>query len=251
MNISGSNIEGDIILRDAIIEGDILLVTGPVWGPESTLDLRAASVRGIDDTKDAWPPTLQLTGFEYRSAAVSSSADEDGFIDRSTDWYLSWLDRQPAFSRQPYQQLETMLRDVERGATADDIAIARRNRELGLLWRSHDLPRWTIAQLHRVTVFYGFRPELSLVWMLLLWGLGALVARRIPSTYRLKNGVTSPGLFSFDRLVPLVTLHKADRNLDLTDDAVPAWIGPYFYFQTIAGWVLAAFFVTAIGRIAV
>ncbi len=252
-NISGtvitdsSTFNATVSLNGATIEGDLRLSlpdTEPVkWGRESVLDLRAARVRGIDDTQEAWPPTLQLTGFTYRLPIASGT---DSFINRPTNWYLSWLDRQPTFSRQPYKQLEAALRDVGRGGNADDIAIARRDREL----EPGELLRYAGAQLHRATVGYGFRPELSLYWIGGLWLLGVLIAARIPLDYRVDNGVTSRGLFSFDRLIPLVTLRKADHDLDLTNEAVPSWVRRYFYFQTIAGYVLAAFLVTTIGRIA-
>ena len=242
-----STFNATVSLNGATIEGDLRLSlpdTEPVkWGRESVLDLRAARVRGFDDTQEAWPPTLQLTGFTYRLPIASGT---DSFINRPTNWYLSWLDRQPTFSRQPYKQLEAALRDVGRGGNADDIAIARRDREL----EPGELLRYAGAQLHRATVGYGFRPELSLYWIGGLWLLGVLIAARIPLDYRVDNGVTSRGLFSFDRLIPLVTLRKADHDLDLTNEAVPSWVRRYFYFQTIAGYVLAAFLVTTIGRIA-
>ena len=115
---------------------------------------------------------------------------------------------------------------------------------------ARELPSYLAAQLHRATVGYGFRPELSLFWIGVLWLLGVLIAAGVPFDYRVDNGVTSRALFSFDRLIPLVTLRKADRDLDLTNEAMPSWVRRYFYFQTIAGYVLAAFLVTAIGRVA-
>lgn len=253
LDISGSTATGEVLLRGSTIEGDLRLGgadTQVMWGPNSVLDLRAVSIRGIDDSLHAWPAVVMLTGFAYRLPTGSGSTVGEGFINRSTDWYLDWLERQPAFSRQPYQQIEAALREVGRGGTADDIAVARSDKERDLLALPNDAPRYAVASLHRVTVLYGYHPELSILWMMSLWVAGIAVAARIPSAYRTEVGVTSNALFSFDRLVPLVSLHRADRDLDLRNGAVPWWVRWYFYFQTIAGYVLAIFVVTAIGRIA-
>jgi len=253
LDISGSTATGQVLLRGSTIEGDLRLSADEAqikWGRDSVLDLRAVSIRGIDDSLHAWPAVVMLTGFAYRLPTGSGSTVGEGFINRSTDWYLDWLERQPAFSRQPYQHIEAALREVGRGSTADDIAVARSDKERDLLALPNDAPRYAVASLHRVTVLYGYHPELSILWMMSLWVAGIGVAARIPSAYRTEVGVTSKALYSFDRLVPLVSLHRADRDLDLRSRAVPWWVRWYFYFQTIAGYVLAIFVVTAIGRIA-
>ena len=158
---------------------------------------------------------------------------------------------QPSFSRQPYQQLEAVLREAGPTGAADDVAIARRDAERDELELPGHIIRYAVTQLHRTTVFYGYQPELSIVWLAVLLGLGWWFAGRIPNSYREKNGVRSRWYFSFDRLIPFVELHKPDQELDLTNGAVPYWVRWYFTFQTLAGYVLAAFLLTAIARVLV
>jgi hypothetical protein len=133
-DLSGSYFDGNVYLSNAKVMG--LLALGSFegrpkhWSEDSVLDLRATSVLGIDDDDETtWPKHLYLTGFTYQLPSGYATQARHSLADRKMSWYVRWLESDENYSRQPYKQVETILRSVGRDREADLIAIKSIDRQ--------------------------------------------------------------------------------------------------------------------------
>lgn len=252
LEIYGSTFEEGLDLRGADIGGSISFVgregETTAWGPEAVLDLRVARVEALDESPSAWPSSIRLDGFEYRLATGAVTSSSRSFASRDVDWYLDWLARDTSgpdsggvFSRQPYRQLETVLRDVGRGQVADQVAIARLDRERDAASGLAAFLGW----IDSTTIRYGYEPERALYGAFALWVAGSLIARREQAIGKLV-GISSPTVFSLDRLIPLVRFSQKNEDFEIAD--LSAWGRWYFHFHLAAGYMLGVLLVTALAR---
>ena len=81
----------------------------PRWTETSRLTLRNARVGALNDTKDAWPGRLDLTGFTYARLGGVLSTEDSAMSARSNEWLLNWLAKQvgyeSTYNPQPFEQL--------------------------------------------------------------------------------------------------------------------------------------------------
>ena len=136
------------------------------------------------------------------------------------------------YSRQPYEQLATVLQtqgDTGRATAIRYSARERERREAPSLW----------LKLLDSVVGYGYYPEKSFGWAAFFVILGAVVLQM--SGEGPKNGMPLGFAYSFDMLLPVVRLREKHYSIDL---AGPARY--YFYFHRIMGWVLASFLVAGL-----
>lgn len=192
LDAESAKITGNAYLRDKFeAEGNVRLygtqITGDLeceQGAFESLDLTNASVRSILDDEKSWPPggKLLLDGFKY---------DSIGYGPNSAKERLGWLARQTAFTRQPYRQLASVLKqagddegwrcvciEMERKAWSAERPVvdhARRQRWIqdGRRWTQRSLRR-TGSWLLRVTIGYGYAPLRVLGWLLALVALGGM-----------------------------------------------------------------------------
>jgi hypothetical protein len=259
-NLFGSDIGGDlqlfgarfdelVDLRGSRIEGDLSLSNGDAitrWGEGALMDLRGAEVASISDAADAWAPSLRLQGFVYASMDGPLSR-EDGFGSRDNHWYIKWLQRQESFAGQPYTQLEAMLRAAGRSGFANDVGFARYAAEQ----RQQLSPLSVVGWSHRLLSGYGYEPLRAAFWAVGLTVLGALILRVFVSKQRrTAAGMRNVVIYSLDRLIPVVTLERDDKEVDLRS-AVGGkrWICWYFYVHSAIGYVLAALLIVALGQL--
>lgn len=242
-------------LRLATI-GDALAIRstedGSTWA-EGELDISGTRAGTIVDSRNAWPERVTQIGFEYDDPVGADVGATSTFANREEGWYLDWLDRQPDFTAQPYDQLESALRQAGRGRLADEIAMARRDRERDLLRFPADVVRYIGATIHDWTVGYGFRPERSLLWIAGLVVAGAFIASAIPAEAMPEpmrgKSRTTLALFSLDRLVPLLHVRAVHDDFDIEQADVPGWVRGYFYAHGLAGFVLSGFIVSTLAQL--
>lgn len=205
---------GDVALRHAVITGSFDLQTARVGGDldlsgatlsvpegmalnldrtkviaafflrqgakvEGTLSLAGAELGAILDEPASWPATgdLVLNRCLY-GAFLGAAAD--------ASLRLDWLARQTPsrwgedFWPQPYEQLAKVLREMghdddARAVLMEKERLSRRSRRA----RTDNLPRRGLMLVNDsflgLTTGYGRMPLLALVWMFVLWALGAML----------------------------------------------------------------------------
>jgi hypothetical protein len=211
------------------------------WCGEAGIRLTAATAHGMDDAEDAWPRQIRLEGFTLEQAH-GRYVEKDAFIDRPGNWYLDWLQRGEGFSRGAYLQLETLLRTAGRPDEADQVGMARAERDAEA---ATPLKRF-VSPIYHYSVGYGYHPEWALVWIGGLVLLGSLVALRLPREHLDDKGATSRVILSAHRLIPLISFGQAYSQVDVTSKRVAWYVRWYFYLHAVVGYVLAAALVVAV-----
>jgi hypothetical protein len=147
---------------------------------------------------------------------------------------LAWLQRVlPAYDPDPYERLATMYAGAGREERSRQVLLVNQRRRHA----ARRLPGRMIGWVQEVTVGYGYRPLLALVWFLAAWALGAQwfnhhyrPALIDPQTQPVFNGT----LFALDTLLPIVDVGQ--DGLWKTSGA-SQWIAAAL---TLVGWVLAS-----------
>ncbi len=245
-DLRGARFSGLVDMSGARVRGDLRLgimddaITG--WEGAGWLSLRGATVGGIDDHPGAWPATLELSGFRYERGVGRTGSADGGFVSRGSEWLTGWLERHQPFARQPYEQLERVVRGAGLGRDADDIAIARKERAR----ESHPWLQQAMGIMHREAVGYGYRPERALWYVLGFAVVGYLVARFLPE-WRKQNHVERSLLFSIDRLLPVISFSETHARAEIAQ--MPTAASVYFAVHTVAGYVLGLFLLAALSGI--
>jgi len=222
LDFSGSTFHEHVTLNGAHIGGAIQFASAQ-WSDNGILSLRNARVDVIPSLSDPWPNKLDLDGLTYRSSGIVGND------------FNSWFDKLLRYSRQPYEQLATVLQTQGDTVTATAIRYSARERERR---EATGLVRHWLTLLDSV-IGYGYYPEKSFGWAALFVILGAVVLR--VSGEGPKNGMPFGLAYSFDMLLPVVRLREKHYSIDL---AGPARY--YFYVHRIMGWVLASFLVAGL-----
>jgi hypothetical protein len=199
-------------------------------GGAALLKLRNAQVGALQDSDDAWPPSLDLEGFHYeRLGGLGGTGNYDMRV-RPPEHWNDWLARDPTFSTQPYAQLAGVLLAAGHRDSAERIQYAGRQRERDEAlhqaqnaWRRGDgwgaaaqLGQWAWLSTLCVVTGYGiglytFR---VLYWVLGLTVLGAIVLWYSPVASR--RGVAWRLGASLHRLLPVVELNKEFKDFSTT-----------------------------------
>lgn len=146
---------------------------------EGTLSLAGAELGAIMDEPASWPAKGDLVLNRCLYGALLSGATD-------AEPRLDWLARQTPsrwgedFWPQPYEHLAMVLREMghdddARAVLMEKERLARRARRA----RTDNLPRRALMLVNDsflgLTTGYGRMPLLALVWMFVLWALGALL----------------------------------------------------------------------------
>lgn len=235
-------------LRSAVVKGALCLADN--FHSDGLIDLTQATVDTLVDEEAVWPGPgkLMLEGFTYRTIHGPCDARQR----------LEWLGRQTKFHSHPYEQLAWVLRQMGYVHDAKGILYAK-NRQLrkagglgfGGRLKSHFL---------QVTVGYGFKPWLAVVWMLVLFAIGwgaagwgwnaGLMVRSHPVENQVFYPAFHASLYSLSKFsLPPLTLGRRTywrpQARKPYDRAYWLFRG-YFVFQGLAGWVLTGLLIAAL-----
>lgn len=215
--------------------------------PMSRLILRDARVGPVITTADSgvWPPVLDLNGFRYtrlsfpQERSITSGTKPSDFLAQPVGWFLGWLKKSP-FSPQPYEQLAEVLRINGFPDKAKDVLYEGKDEEW---WNSRIIDvtsaiDFLLLTLSWLFIGYGHRIYYVGAWILFFLVLGATIFRKTPEVRQ--AGVPSVA-YSFDTLIPLITLHERHKQIDIAGRA-----RIYFYCHRIVGYVLASFVVAGL-----
>jgi hypothetical protein len=229
MDLTRGNFKQNVDLTRGQIDGELHLGFGQSaakWSTDKALILRNAKTDMIPSLADAWPPKLELDGFTYRGAGAVQGVEE-------------WLSR-TRYSAQPYGQLASVLQNQGNNETASEVRYAGKDRErresdslsfqriwLTILWGS---------------IGYGYYLGRALIPVVLFIISGTICLRLSKQSWG--KGLHSwPDkiVYSFDMLLPIITLREKHRQIDLK-----GWPAYYFYLHKIMGYVLASFLIAGI-----
>ncbi len=211
------------------------------WLKPSALTLRgarAASILGASD-QTLWPRKIKFDGFTY-DYIQREPYDSSHPSAMPVAWYIDLMKKQPNYSPQPYEQLAKVLRESGAAAEANELLYAGHNRELKQLKDEGRYFAYAWHFLFLVFIGYGYKIWYTLFWVFGFVVLGACIFRYSPEAdeAHMPNGLA----FSFDRLLPLVTLRKKKHE----DIDFAGWHRYYFYFHQIMGYVLASFLIAGL-----
>ena len=244
IDAAGSTIGGRLVWKDVKYEPKS--AEGPPFMPSVSVAHAQAAV--LDDDPGAWPRghNLTLEGFSYRGLDIpgdlgvgprSSLARlrrhrPEGWLGARIDWLLS----QPCdrWSPYPYGQLAAALRQAGHDSAARVVSIERerQRRHRGGLNRASKLANRIVG----LTIGYGYRPWIALVWAAIVMAVGAAVFSHLhPRDFTIKDNppVYHPLGYSIDAFLPIVNLHQEDAR---TPKAL-GW-SIYLWIHIALGWLL-------------
>jgi len=242
--ISGSQIPS-LDLTGTKISGELCL--GPFspyqpikWWSGAKLTLRNTDVGALQDHHDSWPEILDLNGFTYARLGGWDPKGENPVTNRETSWFCRWLEKQPDYSPQPYQQLASVLVNMGHRMESDEILYAGRERE------RKSTNGWARAwmTLLKEVIGYGYKTWLALGWAILavLVGTDVLIVQGILWPHQIAvKGIPEEFAYSLDMLLPGVQLDK--HHFDIVLDGGVKY---YFYFQRLMGVILGSFLIAGL-----
>jgi hypothetical protein len=217
----------------------------PKWAKESSLVLRNASVRDLQDRlecsdvqrecESSWPMALELDGFVYENLSALDVDTQSDMAARTTKWWKGWLARQKDFSPQPYEQLAVVLQKLGQKDKANDISFESMNRERD---QAQSMKRIWLT-MHKWFIGYGYRIYYAWAWVLGFIVAGVIVLRLSGEGRR--NNMPFGIAYSIDMLLPLIRLREAHYKIDLT-----GWARYWFFFHKMMGYVLASFLIAGL-----
>lgn len=194
-----------------------------------------------NDNNDAWPAALQLDGFIYdRLGGFSGGGDEADMLGRNSTWYAKdWLERDPTYSPQPYEQLAGVFRAAGHTAKAQDILYAGRERARQL---STGI-KWLGLTALKLTIGYG----LGIRYFRALWWVAGFTILGAVMHWWGAGQASDPDIFrlawlSFDQLLPIAELDEDHASL-IAEGVLNRWALAYFYIHKLVGWLLASFLI--------
>jgi len=231
--------------------------------PGTELNLTSAHAASLWDDAASWPASGNLFIDDFVYGDISGGPSD-------APARLRWLARQPSGYRpQPYGQLSKVLRERGSDVGAVDVLMARedaRRNQGGLGWGER---LW--SRMLDITIGYGYRPLLSLAWivpflivgtLLFGWGYRAGVVTptdpeihaefvksgRLPPTYQPFHSL----VYSMDTFFPLVELHQERFWLPCPNKGrslrrfpfgwrfnLGSFLRMYLWIQILAGWIIS------------
>jgi hypothetical protein len=202
LDLSGATVTGDLRLSG---QG----LTAAWRKDDAFINLRNVQIRALQDSTEAWPPSIDLEGFTYGSIGGFGETVASDPLNRTGKYWKSWLARGRRYRPQPYAQLANVLSNSGRSGLAAMIQYAGREQERAQAWTERDLRRWLGLTVNGYLRGYGigaynFR---LLYWVCYLVVLGAMILWfSTPATQ-------DKGFFwclaaSLDRLLPIIQLNK-------------------------------------------
>ena len=242
LDLSGSKIDGELRLANVR------------WTEDARLFLRNAYTSVLHEN-GCWPRRVELDGFTYDH--IGGIGETDGReLSRKVacERYIKgWLEHDPTYTSQPYEQLADVFRRAGEPEWASDVLYASRRRaeqtaaeeRIPLFSIEHlRVPTWHSLGMRLLnwTIGYGlgYRYFRCLWWILGFTVLGTGILFLAPPPLiqgqPVPENVLNPAnyvVYSLVRLLPFFTL---DEFKDVSLSSFAKW---YFYFHQLVGWVLA------------
>ena len=255
LNLQLANVKGQITLASWTVKMGAPEGTAPVpFRSDGTIKLTNARAGTFQDERALWPKRgdLLLEGFVYGSFGAGSPT---AAADR-----LAWISLDTTAGVQPYGQVAQVLKESGDMRGAQQVLIA-----MEAIAAQNDLApsRWI-----RSSIGYGYEPENAMVGLLMVTGVGALLAWRLQrmrmmvptekdASVAWKQDAALPEyypafqplIFSLEKTFPLVKLGQADKWQPDPRPAAPplAKVARWaLWVQVVLGWILATLFVAGI-----
>jgi hypothetical protein len=236
IDLSRTEIKGELSLRSLTLRQMIasaLRVAGPTTFEdliiEDKLNLDHSGFSTISMLKVTWPnskDTLQLNGMTYQF--ISAGAEEDSWM------RLLEMVNGSIYDANVYTNLESFFRRQGYAKRADKVFVEHKRAERK---RSRDI-RWVWSVLLEYLVWHGRKPELALLWSLVIIFAGSFVFKR--EGMEPKNPAGTPlrynaSWYSLDLFLPIVDLGVANNWVPMKDRR---FARNYIYIHKILGALL-------------
>jgi hypothetical protein len=239
-------------LSGSVINSELQLCApggGPLrWIGPGEIILRNVQAGALEDDAASWPIIIDLRGFSYKKlGGAQRCAGSDPYL-RSSSLFVDWLSRSPGLSRQPYQQLASIIRDAGYRETAEDILYALRERDRVAAGVRGEWIHWAGMTVLKLTIGYGIGDRLfrALWWVLGLTAIGIVILMFSPQAR--EKGLPWCSAASLDQLLPIVNLNPEFDNF--FDDPLRERLNglqlAYFVLHALAGYLLGIFVAAAI-----
>ncbi|UVS82678.1 hypothetical protein Actkin_06452 [Actinokineospora sp. UTMC 2448] len=215
---------------------ELVLVFPERCPPRGAVILTRARVVSVTDGPALWAATGGVDIEDFAFEAISAQPEVP------VRTRLAWLRAvQPDFAPGPYEQLAAVYSDGGEEELAQKVLLERQRRRYAELHIAGRI--W--GKLQHVTVGFGYRPWLAMLWLLLFWLVGTFwfsfnVMERLDSD---QNPVWNPPLLATDLLLPII---------DLGQDNKWRMVGPSQWVSgglIAAGWILATTAATGATRV--
>jgi hypothetical protein len=259
------NVKGSVSLNQAQASGCVSLYSAEIGGTlqinnvgdlkdKFILNLQFAKVKTVNFYKNSFPNpgNLYINGLVYDLLGTGS------LNTYNARELLEWLELQPDenFSFQPYTQLAKVLQSSGKENIATQILIAKENRRYDII--ENPLEKlW--GEILRIIIAYGYRP-----WRVFIWATAIIYIGYCFFDHGYKYNLIYPTdkecinikigkcknypkfdalVYSVDVFLPIIDLRLKNAWLPKADDAYGRNLRYYFWFQTLAGWVLTTIWV--------
>ena len=192
-----------------------------------------------DVSKLTTPKTVVLLdGMTYQHLDIGSGEGTALLQEEKWQDLLALVDKS-AYSASVYLTLETFFRQRGYSKQADAVFVAQKRRErTEVLGGPRRVAWWKNIVLDKVTG-YGRHPEWSMLWSMLVVGIGSLVfyKRGVMEPYKTDDAARPYNAFwySFDLFAPVINLEAANVWRPKETDR---WRTLYMRVQRIMGWLL-------------
>ncbi|SES48341.1 hypothetical protein [Actinokineospora terrae] len=215
---------------------ELVLVFPERRPPQGTVILTRATVVSVIDGPGLWAATGGVEIEDFTFTALTAIPDVP------VKTRLQWLRKvQPDFAPGPYERLAAVYSEGGEEELAQQIHLERQRRRYAELHLAGRL--W--GRLQDITVGYGYRPWLAMVWLALFWLLGMLwfsdhVMEKLDNDV---NPVWNPPLLATDLLLPIIDLGQ-DNKWRMV--GASQWISGVLI---AVGWILATTAATGATRV--
>jgi len=213
--------------------------SAPKWTNGGELFLSNTDTFVLQDSPNAWPKRVEMTGFTYSRLGSYEVTEEQSMAHREVSWMKAWLQKQPSYSPQPYVQLGKVLKESGFSEKAKAVLYAAKERER----KEAKCLRSLLLGFLNITIGHGYYTgRLLVMWALVLWIGGVFVLWK--TGQGAANGMPFGISYSLDMLLPVVRLNEAHYGIKLIELAKY-----YFYVVKIGGWVLVTLLVAGMSGI--
>ncbi|MFC5285562.1 hypothetical protein ACFPM7_00730 [Actinokineospora guangxiensis] len=204
--------------------------------PRGSVTLTRAKVVSVTDGPALWAAAGGVDVEDFAFEAIRAQPEV------SVRTRLHWLRAvQPDFAPGPYEQLAAVYADGGEEELAQKVLLERQRRRYAELHLAGRI--W--GKLQHVTVGFGYRPWLAMLWLALFWLVGVFwfsfnVMERLDSD---QNPVWNPPMLATDLLLPIIDLGQ-DNKWRMV--GASQWVSGGLI---AAGWILATTAATGATRV--